>query len=60
MNSNDQQLLQDFFDLIVAYVQNNPLENDAVVNYHHYSALEETFDTHIQAERLKDCRKKTY
>lgn len=54
MNSKDQELLQDFFDLIIAYVQNNPLENDAVVNYHHYPALEETFDTHIEAEGLSE------
>ncbi len=54
MNLKDRELLQDFLDLIVAYIQNNPLENDAVVNYYNYQALEKKFDTNINAQGLSE------
>jgi len=54
MAPKEQKLLRDFLDVMLNYLQANPLEDNRVFNYQDYQSLETTLDTHIGAEGVTE------
>jgi len=54
MTSKEHELLRDFLDLMLNYLQENPLEENKVLNYQDYQSLEKALDTEIGQQGVSE------